>query len=609
MKIRTKLEISTLIVFVGALVIGAVLFLTAQQINKATEDNKISIEILQKITQLSPAEFNNFANSTELMEWQWSSKNTALTQILRAQFRNPQGRIVIENIRQNQQDMQAFFHQLIQLKKGLVSEVSEQNLQDKILLKWQSLLDEAFSLNRISQSEIEATERSTNSFIFIFIGILGVFVVTTSFLVRKSVIEPIARLYDGVKIIGDGNLKYRNNLNTQDEIGELAQAFNTMATKLSGFYENLEEKVRIRSEEIIEKNALFQSLIDNVPIGVALVKAPQGELLMINQTGAQLLGGTLGCEVNSSHYLAQCNFLKEDETPYPFEELPISLTFKKQEIITKDNIIVRGINGEKVVLRITSAPVKNAQGQLTSVVTLLEDITEKRQIENMKNQFLSFAAHQLRTPLGSIRWNLEMLLKGEIGTLPELAVDSLKQIEECNQRMIKRVNELLDVSMIEEGKWEDLAVLTDVMPIIEDAVKEVSIDATVKNINIILKAPTTPLAQIVVGKKRFEQAIITILSNAIKFNQQDGKVTIDFRQDNKKLQIIITDTGIGIPRDDQSKIFSKFFRAKNALLTETEGTGLGLFIIKSYIEKWGGKISLKSQEGKYTTYYLEFQIP
>jgi two-component system phosphate regulon sensor histidine kinase PhoR len=175
--------------------------------------------------------------------------------------------------------------------------------------------------------------------------------------------------------------------------------------------------------------------------------------------------------------------------------------------------------------------------------------------------------------------------------------------------MIKRVNELLDVSMIEEGKWEDLAVLTDVMPIIEDAVKEVSIDATVKNINIILKAPTTPLAQIVVGKKRFEQAIITILSNAIKFNQQDGKVTIDFRQDNKKLQIIITDTGIGIPRDDQSKIFSKFFRAKNALLTETEGTGLGLFIIKSYIEKWGGKISLKSQEGKYTTYYLEFQIP
>jgi hypothetical protein len=127
-----------------------------------------------------------------------------------------------------------------------------------------------------------------------------------------------------------------------------------------------------------------------VPIGVALVKAPQGELLMINQTGAQLLGGTLGCEVNSSHYLAQCNFLKEDETPYPFEELPISLTFKKQEIITKDNIIVRGINGEKVVLRITSAPVKNAQGQLTSVVTLLEDITEKRQIENMKNECLEF---------------------------------------------------------------------------------------------------------------------------------------------------------------------------------------------------------------------------
>lgn len=609
MKIRTKLEISTLSVFVGALLIGAVLFVTASEINKATEDSRRAIEILQKITQINTLKFGDFTDYSEKMNLEWVSQNTALFHSLSQSFRNPQQQVVVRNMRYNQQDMLSLFDQISMLPAGQLIEVKGLTLRDSLQLKWQSLLEDAFILNRITQTEIEATERTANAFIFISIGMLGVLVVAISFLIRKNVIDPVARLHHGVKIVGDGNLKFRSKISSNDEIGELAQAFDSMAAKLGAFYETLEEKVRQRSEEILEKNLLLQSLIDNAPVGVTLIKAPTDEILMMNRVGDILLGGTLGMEKPIGKHFSDCSFRLDDGTEYPKENLPYMVTLKTGEIITKDDLILnQQPTGKQMTLRMTSAPVKNPEGKLTSVVILWEDITERKHLESMKNQFLSFAAHQLRTPLGSIRWNLEMLLKGDAGVIPDAAQENLEQISECNQRMIKRVNELLDVSMIEEGKWHDQVEKVNIIPMVEDALNEVAIDAKVKNITLNLNKPPQPLPSVKIGPKRFYQALINLLSNAIKYNRQDGSVSVDFQVTQDMLQMVISDTGIGIPNDDQSKIFTKFFRAKNAILQETEGTGLGLFLIKSYMEKWGGRIYLKSEEGKYTKYYLEFKI-
>jgi signal transduction histidine kinase len=111
-----------------------------------------------------------------------------------------------------------------------------------------------------------------------------------------------------------------------------------------------------------------------------------------------------------------------------------------------------------------------------------------------------------------------------------------------------------------------------------------------------------------VDPKNFHEVMVNILSNAIKYNREGGSVNITVEQKEKTLRIIIADTGIGIPEKDKEKIFTIFFRAGNALSQETDGTGLGLFMVKSYMERWGGKIWFESKEGQYTKYYLEFKI-
>ncbi len=241
-------------------------------------------------------------------------------------------------------------------------------------------------------------------------------------------------------------------------------------------------------------------------------------------------------------------------------------------------------------------------------IVILPDINKEREIERMKSEFLSVAAHQLRSPLGSIRWGIEMLVEGDLGKIPQKAKETLQQIYTSNQWMITLVNDLLNVSRIDQGRIHDEPELTDHIEIIRAVIKEYELEAFEKKISIKLNAKKDCCKKIMIDPMRFREVIQNLLSNAVKYSRGNGNVIITVDQSELLVKIIVADSGIGIPSRDKKEIFSRFFRASNAVKSKTEGTGLGLFVVKSYVARWGGSIWFESKEGKGTTFYLQFPI-
>lgn len=245
--------------------------------------------------------------------------------------------------------------------------------------------------------------------------------------------------------------------------------------------------------------------------------------------------------------------------------------------------------------------VRNGRGMPVRLVGSMLDVTKEKELERAKDQFIAVASHQLRTPLGSIRWNLELLLEDK--AVPAATRERAQEAYNSTLRMLGLVGDLLSVARIEQGRVHDMPAESDLVEIIGMAAAEMKPIANERKVT--LKVPTKPKKlTAVIDPKRFREAIQNLLSNAVKYTPSGGTVTVDAYEKGDALEISVSDTGIGIPPKDQANLFTKFFRASNVTATDTEGNGLGLFVVKSYIEGWGGDVWLTSKLGKGTTFYM-----
>lgn len=227
-----------------------------------------------------------------------------------------------------------------------------------------------------------------------------------------------------------------------------------------------------------------------------------------------------------------------------------------------------------------------------AVVINFRDITERKELERAKDEFLMTAAHQLRSPLTAIRWNLESIIDPKTKLPPDVK-EKLMRIFESNRLMVKSVNELLDIAHIIQGKLPNYPEKTDVVAVTSARISENADFARRQKIQVHLNSRLASV-HATVDPKHLNGAIENILSNAIKYNTPGGSVTVDILRHPNAIEISVTDTGIGIPAGEQNKLFTKFYRTTTGRLTDAQGAGLGLFIVKSYVEGWGGTVTLKS---------------
>lgn len=245
----------------------------------------------------------------------------------------------------------------------------------------------------------------------------------------------------------------------------------------------------------------------------------------------------------------------------------------------------------------------------SSFTIIARDITEelkleegREQLEQNKDDFLSIAAHQMRTPLGSMKWRLEMLLHGDFGVLANDAKETVSQLIKTNQHMLTLVNNLLDVAFIEERRTKNKPTTIHLPDIIKKVIQELTPEADERGISFTLTYNPKDIPPLFIDQDQLYAVVENLLSNAVKYNIPHGHVTISVRKDGGEIHFEVQDSGIGIPKNEQKNMFLKFFRAPNAVHSDTDGSGLGLYVAKSYIDSWGGTITYSHNMPRGTTF-------
>lgn len=262
---------------------------------------------------------------------------------------------------------------------------------------------------------------------------------------------------------------------------------------------------------------------------------------------------------------------------------------------------------KKSISRIEFIIFSTIANQIASFVKNTEILEREKALEKIKTEFVFLAAHQLRTPLSATKWAMKMLIEGNFGAINQKQKELLENGYQSNERMVTLVNDLLNVASIEEGKFGYNFVLADFSGIIDEVIKEQTLLAQRKNIKINFQKPAE-LFKIKIDRQKIKLAIGNLLENAINYSRVGGSVKITIRRSGpSSMETTIKDNGIGIPQEHLPRLFSKFFRAKNAIQAHPDGSGLGLFIAKNIIEKHGGEIRIESEEEKGTAVY--FTLP
>jgi signal transduction histidine kinase len=235
---------------------------------------------------------------------------------------------------------------------------------------------------------------------------------------------------------------------------------------------------------------------------------------------------------------------------------------------------------------------------------------ELKELDQAKDEFISIASHQLRTPLTTIKGYASMIDEGDFGKLSSKTKEPLKEILDGSERMNRLVGDLLNVSRIQAGKFFIDATEVDMPELVASEVKQLEQLAKAKNVELVYVEPKTKLAPMMLDLNKTQQAAMNLIDNAIHYSAPPsggGHVQVSLEVHGNEVVFLVRDDGIGVPKDKQSKLFTKMFRADNAKEVRPDGTGLGLYLVKRVVEDQGGQIVFASEPGKGSTF--GFRLP
>jgi signal transduction histidine kinase len=270
--------------------------------------------------------------------------------------------------------------------------------------------------------------------------------------------------------------------------------------------------------------------------------------------------------------------------------------------IPDNESISQEIQVGKSILRIISAPALGPDKNIAGTVTVLEDITAFKQLDQMKSDFVNMVAHELRSPLVSIRQLNSVLIEGLAGPLEEKQLDFVNRGMNKIDGLLELINDLLDVAKIEAGKYVQRQVPTDIGKIIEETVA--LMEERAKEQGIELTCSCRDLKPVQADPKNIEEIFNNLISNAINYSPEGGRVSITAHGFGENMEIRVEDTGVGISPEELPKIFDKFYRVKHPKTRKIVGTGLGLAIVKGVVEAHQGTIDVESVVDKGTTFRI-----
>ena len=287
-----------------------------------------------------------------------------------------------------------------------------------------------------------------------------------------------------------------------------------------------------------------------------------------------------------------------------------------QELVHKNYLSAKLLKQKESELRSINLALeeRNMESDQIAKVLVRRDLelteTNERlqELDTVKSEFVSVAAHQLRTPLTGIKWTFNALLEGELGELDQDQKKVVSDGLDVTYRLIELVNDLLDTARLEEGRFGFSFDIQSLRPVVEHVFKNYQSAAKEKGINLTLQLPRTKLPLLRFDAEKIGIVIDNLIDNAIKYTVPGGKVNVRVAIDKQYVIVQVRDTGIGIPKEQSHRVFTKFFRAENAQLAQTSGTGLGLYVANNIVKQHNGTLSFTSKRDGGSTFVFSLPI-
>ena len=433
----------------------------------------------------------------------------------------------------------------------------------------------------IPLSEIGLVESEIQKIVAAALSLGIMLTIALGMIISIMISKPLSEMSSIAKKMAKGDFSKKAYSRSNDEVGDLAISLNFMA-----------EEIKSKIEKVSYEEAKLDAVISSMFEGIMLTDE-KGHILMLNPSLRKLFlvdsppEGKKPIEVLRNNGIQDMvdniirgrqSMTREDKFPYLSEERTIL------------------INGAPVI----------KEAAMHGVILVFHDITEIRRLERIRQDFVANVSHELRTPLSNIRGYAETLLDGAISDEAN-SREFTQIIYRESERLSSIIDDLLDIAKIESGKMNMVFMPIELKTVVKKAVDVLKNSAAGKSINVQLHIPDT-LPRIKADEGRLTQAMLNLLDNAIKYTPEDGSVDIYAAKKDAYISIEVTDTGIGIPEQDQPRIFERFYRVDKARSRELGGTGLGLSIVKHIVQAHGGEVGVRSVLGRGSTFSLTIPI-
>ncbi|MTI61196.1 MAG: HAMP domain-containing protein [Firmicutes bacterium] len=392
----------------------------------------------------------------------------------------------------------------------------------------------------------------------------------------NQILKPVNKLKGAIQNIAEKNFEQKIEVYSNDEIGQLAVEFNKMIDRLQDY-----EKINVN--KLIAEKEKSEIIVNNISSPI-IVTDDENRVLLLNEAAKKLFDINLEV-IDNYHFL---EVIKNEEL---FELI-------RNEIDNQENnnktLFIKKKNKERHY-NVSSNKVRK-DGKIWFTVTLMEDVTKLKKIDEMKSEFVSTVSHEFRTPLTSMNMGLSLLLEEDTGSINDDQRQLLEAAFEDCERLNDLVNDLLDLSKIESGKIKMEFDKTNVKKVIETTMKPFTPQAEDKGVKLV-RGEVAENTYAWADPNKISWVISNLIGNALRYTPEDGSIEVGSFLEGRQIKIYVEDTGVGIAEEYHDKIFDKFVRASNNQ-DENSGTGLGLAISKEIIEAHNGQIWVEGKEGK-----------
>jgi len=360
----------------------------------------------------------------------------------------------------------------------------------------------------------------------------------------------------------------------------------------------------------VEKRELERQAQKNL-YDLSLEKSRLKTIINCMANGVMVTNRNLEVVLHNPALMKMMEIEEELESPIPIEriindESLIGILKKILEENIKDEFFYLELKIKNRYIRTISAPALGPEETVVGTVTVLEDITDFKRLDEMKTDFINMVVHELRSPLSAIRQMNTVLVEGLAGPLNEKQKDLInRQILRIDE-LLNLINDLLDVAKIEAGRYVQHLVPTDICEIISNTISLMQEKARQQGVELIFNCENKE--PVPADPDSIKEVFSNLISNAINYSPDGGKVEVTVKGLKEYVEIKVSDTGIGIPKEEIPKIFDKFYRVKDPKARHVKGTGLGLYIVKNIIDAHKGSIDVESEVGKGTTFRILLPI-